>query len=165
MMLKPENHELRTKADAIVQLFAQFNRGDWIPWNVIETHIGVTRLDRDFWPIMHKAKRRIGKERGICMMYDIKKNDEWHGAYMPTVNEQLMLPFERRMRRATRQCTYAKREMGYLPDSELTVAQRVAKYQRIEKANDARRMAMRSKRSGLALTRQKHKDVPIRSGK
>lgn len=138
-----------------VKLFAAHKRGDIVPWSQVEAVAGFTR-ESPQWTQFNKRFRRDFRRASGVVVWPVNGV----GLKLLTHAEQLVVPLQKRQARALRQVTRGMKELGSLPDAELTEHQRAAKHRKLDQAKAARRAVLYSQRIGHKLARPSSPDLP-----
>ncbi len=106
----------------IYALTEEMDRGDTLTRETIQKIVGSEPNCGPWQHVMNKVRRNLMANRGITMLVD-----RGFGYRMLTHQETLTVVPERRLRRAGRQIRRGRKELGCLPNKELSVHRRNVK--------------------------------------
>lgn len=106
----------------VYRLTESMDRGDTLPHSEIRAIVGHEPNTGPWQHVMNRVRRDLLKNRGITMLVDREI-----GYRMLTHQQTLVVVPDRRLRRAGRQIKRGRRELGALPDKELSLHRRNVK--------------------------------------
>lgn len=148
--------KLQKAHTALVEVCSQYHRGESIPLSELEKASGIVRYCDSWTHAIKKLRNALLREHGI-VLWSIER-----GSYkLLTDEEQAVLPAEKRMRRARRQCKRAINELNGVDDSKLSLIARKARNMRIDWLVSQRRQLTRGLNASNAATRPTE-SLPLR---
>lgn len=136
------------KVDACMQAASAFERGDTLPWHVIEAALGHARCEGNGWHIIGRFRRRLELERRI-----VCRAVPGVGLLLLKGRDSIVRPMEDRSRKALRQTGRAIREISQADANELSMHDLQLRQSFIDRSKASRRLLRRSVKEVAAVTK------------
>lgn len=156
-MLKKKDKRVAEALEKLWEFSKSLGRGQVIPWDSIESFMGLDRSHSKTKTLVGKLKRKMEKERGITLW-----SEPTVGYRLCTAEEQLTVCPEKRSRRAFRQLRKGINHVTAIPDADLTTQGRMLKSQRIENNKRALRQVRASRKADAVLSKPTSSNRPLR---
>lgn len=116
----PDVRDLTEEIAALVDAFAQLERGEEITCERIAEITGLERFTSDWRRMLKHVAKRLADERGIALCYH-QASDAWR---LPTASEQVKALANRRRRAARIQCAKLAVESGIVRAEDMNDGER-----------------------------------------
>lgn len=150
-----KSEEVEKAVEKLMAAVADMDRGDVIKWRTIEKITGASKGVGIWQSIKRHLQRRLLKERGIAVW--CLKTGGWK---LLDKSEQIIIPGEKRRKRAFRQTSKAVKEIGAVAVSKLSVNEsklRALHLSRFKEDRRSLRVSMKQAKLAVLLTEPRHR--------